>query len=106
MNSHVVSQKRKLICVASDMRASTSSQVQSGIPTTSPTRRRNLRPWIATNDARCRGVSLPCELSMRREGKPCTLGAEVIEVNSLYNYKLYAWQNEAKIINLFRDRVL
>jgi len=42
---------------------------------------------------------------MRREGKPCTLGAEVIEVNSLYNYKLYAWQNEAKIINLFRDRI-
>jgi hypothetical protein len=46
-----------------------------------------LRPWIATNDARCRGVSLPCVLSMRREGK-CALGAKVIEVNPLCNHKL------------------
>jgi hypothetical protein len=38
---------------------------------------------------------------MRREGKPCALGADMIEVGSLYNHKLYTWQNEAKIVNLF-----
>ena len=28
----------------------------------------------------------------------------MIEFNSLYNQKLYAWQNEAKKINLFKRR--
>jgi hypothetical protein len=43
---------------------------------------------------------------MWRDGKPCAVGAKVIEANSLYNYKLQTWQNEAKMINLFRDREL
>src|SRR5262245_45954518 len=39
---------------------------------------------------------------MRREGRSCALGAHVIEVNSLCKW---AWQNEAKIVNLFRRRI-
>jgi hypothetical protein len=98
MHSHVVSQKRKLICVASDMRAMTSSAVKEPdyeSPSKSRTKANcgrqlatkregpkkfasilsDMARQLAAMDryerrARCHGASLRSGLSMRHEGKP------------------------------------
>ena len=52
------------------------------------------------NGERCRAANLPFEPSMRRAvGRP----ADLIAILKKYNHELCSWQNEAKMINLFKE---